>query len=32
MDESIHSLCNVLNLELLPKHGTTFGTNYVGWL
>ena len=31
MDELVHSLC-VLNLELLPKQGTTFGTKDAGWL
>ena len=29
MDELMHS---VLNLELLPKQGTTFGTKDAGWL
>ena len=31
MDELMHSLC-VLNLELLPKQGTTFGPKDAGWL
>ena len=31
MDELMHSLC-VLNIELLPKKGTTFGTKDAGWL
>ena len=31
MDELMLSLC-VLNLELLPKQGTTFGAKDVGWL
>ena len=31
MDELMHSLC-VMNLELLPKQGTTFGTKDAGWL
>ena len=31
MDKWMHSL-NVLNLELLPKQGTTFGTKDAGWL
>ena len=31
MDELMHSLC-VLNLEQLPKQGTTFGTKDAGWL
>ena len=31
MDELMHSLC-VLNLELLPKQGTTFRTKDAGWL
>ena len=29
MDELMHSLC-VLNLELLPKQATTFGTKDAG--
>ena len=32
MDGLMHSLCCVLNLELLPKQGTTFGTMDAGWL
>ena len=31
MNEMMHSLC-VLNLELHPKPGTTFGTKDAGWL
>ena len=31
MDELMHNLC-VLNLELLHKQGTTFGTKDAGWL
>ena len=31
MDKLMHSLF-VLNLELLPKQGTTFGTKDAGWL
>ena len=30
MDELMHSLCCGLNLELLPKQGTTFGTKDAG--
>ena len=30
MDELMHRC--VLNLELLPKQGTTFGTKDAGWL
>ena len=32
MDVLMHSLCCVLNLELLPKQDTTFGTKDAGWL
>ena len=31
MDELMHSPC-VLNIELLPKQETTFGTKDAGWL
>ena len=31
MDELMHNLC-VLNIELLPKQGTTFGTKDAGGL
>ena len=28
----MNNLCCVLNLQLLPKQGTTFGTKDAGWL